>query len=271
MTFDWRTSAIAAGAAFILSLLVGGVGGVAFGALILRAVIGAVVFGVGAAVVSLIIDRYLPDLKQSLSAPGGGESEEPPGSRVDIVVDDEEGPDGAPEADFELEEAEEPGELGDAAPADEWEPEREAEWQPEEPPGTQPAGDAQAGERQPEAGHADERSVEERPTREGPADGGPTETADAPEFTPGIQAERVHEATPEGERSGAAEELEEVPPETAEDTPEVASAGSLPDIEGFSGSFAESSEVDEAEESGNAGEDASTMARAIRTVLKREE
>jgi hypothetical protein len=232
MRFDWRASAVAATAALVLSLFSGIIGGVAFGTLIVRAIIGAVVFGAGAAGVSYVIDRYIPDLKKSMQ--GGGEPAEPrgtTGNQVDIVVDDEVDTDGLAASDFELEEAEESGAAADAS--------------------------SEPGE--------DERAAE---------DG----------FTPGLAAERV-------QSDGAEEEIAELEEADAggvgeapqngrdasesvdEQTPETASTGSLPDIEGFSGDFSEApaSDSDDEDTSEASGEDPQMMARAIRTVLKREE
>ncbi|MFW5718336.1 MAG: hypothetical protein ACOC0E_12925, partial [Spirochaetota bacterium] len=65
----------------------------------------------------------------------------------------------------------------------------------------------------------------------------------------------------------------EAPEDLEEAAPEAASTGSLPDIEGFSGDFsgAPMDDSEDEESSGDSGEDPEVMARAIRTVLKREE
>jgi hypothetical protein len=249
MRFDWRASAIAAGAAFILSFLVGILGGVSFGALVLRAVLSALAFGAGAVVVSLIVDRYLPDLKQSLTAPKT-DAEAKPGSRVDIVVDDE-STGFVGEADgFELAETDEPGTVV----ADD---DAEAEPLDAEDPGDEVEGSLEPAE-------------EEAESESG--------------FTPGIAAERVESPAQPGEAAAAGDELEELEEADADDDgsdadgPDAdaatgdASAGNLPDIEGMSGSFADApGALDEVDGSGDSGEDPSMMARAIRTVLKREE
>ena len=68
MKIDWRVSAITAGSAFLLSILVGVIGDVSFGVLILRAIIAAIVFGAGATGATIIIDRYLPELRRASPA-----------------------------------------------------------------------------------------------------------------------------------------------------------------------------------------------------------
>lgn len=239
MRIDWRASAVAAGVAFLLSFLTGIIGGVSFGALLVRAILGAIVFGAGAAGVSYLIDRFLPDLKESLASGGSGQAR-PSGGRVNIVVDDES--DGGPfeSNDFDLEEADEPdsdesyGSESDAGVAD----------------ANDIDDDAETGELE-EAEPMDAELLE------------PEEDDRA--FRPGIAARRVETGGPDEE----VEDLEEAVPE--ETAPEAASSDSLPDIEGFSGSFADAPPEELREDSNASGEDPGIMARAIRTVLKREE
>ncbi|MFW5742139.1 MAG: hypothetical protein ACOC2D_02605 [Spirochaetota bacterium] len=264
MRFDWRASAVAATVAFVLSVFSGTIGGVAFGALIVRAAIGAVVFGAGAAGVSYVIDRYIPDLKKSMQ--GGGEPAEPrgtTGNQVDIVVDDDVDTDGLTANDFELEEAEDAEAAADASsePAED-----DSEWRAdaEEADGLD-AVDATTSSTDQTAPSPDERASESG-------------------FTPGLAAQRVHTGDAEEEIA----ELEEAEsdgvgeaPQNGGDasesvderTPEAASTASLPDIEGFSGDFSEApaSDSDDEDTSEGSGEDPQMMARAIRTVLKREE
>jgi hypothetical protein len=83
MKIDWRVSAIAAGSAFFLSVLVGVIGNVSFGMLILRATIAAALFGAGAIGLTIIIDRFLPELRGAASATAAS----PDGNSVDIVVE----------------------------------------------------------------------------------------------------------------------------------------------------------------------------------------
>lgn len=248
MKFDWRASAFAAGAAFLLSILAGIISGVPFGALMLRAVLGAVVFAAGAAGVSVLIDRFLPDLKQSLANPGARKEAAPSGGRVDIVVEDE--PFGGASGGFELEETHDGADELSAATG----------------PMRAPASfDDEDADEVGELESAEDDADDHEPTPDAAEDGDA-----AGEFTPGLAAERVHTVAEDGhaEARGA-----RAPGGVTEAMPEVASAGSLPDIEGFSGSFSEpggGAQVEEEPTSGSS-DDASTMARAIRTVLKREQ
>ncbi len=219
MSVDWRAGAFAAGAAFILSLLAGLFGGVSFGALVFRAIIGAVIFGAGAMGVSLLVDRYLPELKTSAGndTPAGA-PEDRPGGRVDITVDDS--MDADVDSSFALEGESEEFESGIAAEEVHAEPDiAEAELVDED---------------------EDEDEDEE-------------EVADL-------------------EEADESDEERDSDRSVGESVPEAGSAQSLPDIEGFSGSFAEvPAEAEELDGAQRSGEDPSIMARAIRTVLKREE
>lgn len=85
MKIDWRVSTIVAGAAFVLSALIGLIGNVSFGALLVRALLSAAAFGAGAIGLRFVIDRFLPELLAA-SPP---ETEAEPGKSVDIVVDGE--------------------------------------------------------------------------------------------------------------------------------------------------------------------------------------
>ena len=70
----------------------------------------------------------------------------------------------------------------------------------------------------------------------------------------------------------AGEDEESGDPGAPDDVAGITSAESLPDIEGFSGSFAETPiEPEEPPDSAESDEGPSMMARAIRTVLRREE
>ena len=101
MELNWRVSAVCAAAAFFISLLFGIGGGVQFGALILRAFIGAIVFAVLGAVGHQLMQKFLPELFQMTSA---GETRS--GENIDIVIQDREDSDS--EA-GESVQAEEPG------------------------------------------------------------------------------------------------------------------------------------------------------------------
>lgn len=84
--FDVKIASAAAGAAFILSLLVGLFSGVGFGMALLRALfLGAAFFGLAAGA-QFAVGRFLPELS------GKGEGEDPDdalGSRVDLSVGDD--------------------------------------------------------------------------------------------------------------------------------------------------------------------------------------
>lgn len=195
MKIDWRVSAVAGGAAFGLSLLVGVFGGVAFVALILRASLAALVFAAGSVGVGLIIDRFLPELRQAPGAqPGVAES-----AGVDIVV---EGDDDIAELSAGFGES---GAVRDAVDADGGEPI------------TDPA-----------------------------VPDGAVEDAEVVEEVESVEDESVAE---EGD-----------------------AAGELPNVDAMTDSFTEVPLAEEAvAEPLDSGEDPALMARAIRSVLKREE
>ena len=199
MKIDWRISAIAAGSAFLLSVVIGVIGNVSFGVLILRAVTAAGVFGVGAIGVTIVIDRYLPELRRASAASAGSAT----GNTVDIVVEGEDG--------FETV-ADGPDENG------------------EEP---------------------------------GVVDNG---VGELPDDDPDGVLEEVEESAGSGETmtseiDGEVEEIEE-----------IASGDELPNVDSMADSFTEIPlGEDSGDESLDSGEDPELMARAIRTVLKREE
>lgn len=216
MRIEWRMIAAVAGAAFVLSALVGVIGGVSFGVLLLRALVIAAVFAGGSLGVGFAVDHFLPELHQSTAAAGEKES----GGTVDIVVDDDLLTDDSLSAQLPEETADNSEDVDDAAEL------------------------AQAG---------DDESTDEGEllAEESPATG---------TFSPGIQATEV------GSSGSEEEEVEEL----AEDT----DAEALPDMDRMSGSFVAPPEAGESagpEESGSTGGDPSIMARAIQTVLKREE
>lgn len=194
MKIDWRRSAIAATAAFVLSVLVGIIGGVSFLAVLLRATIGGIVFGAGAIGISALIGRFLPELR----APSDQGPADAPGGKLDIVVGDE-------------------VELSGG------ETEAETEWSGIAPEELEP-------------GDEEERS----------------------DYTSEDQAAEASEAD-------GAEEIE-----TLE---EVDSADGLPEVEGFAESFTSESlaSAGPAELRSDTGNDPATIAKAIRTVLKRDQ
>ena len=88
MDRDLRASLIASGAAAVLSMIVGIVSGVEFFVLLLRALVGGLLFGGLVYGAFFLLRRYVPDL---VASPEKTESEVEPelGSKVDIVLQGE--------------------------------------------------------------------------------------------------------------------------------------------------------------------------------------
>jgi hypothetical protein len=86
MELNWRWGALAGAAAFLVSLFFGVLAGVFLGPLVLRALIGGIVFAVIGMACSELVNRFLPELVEpearSAAADGSGEN-------VDIVIQDE--------------------------------------------------------------------------------------------------------------------------------------------------------------------------------------
>lgn len=201
---SWKASAFVGGAAFLLSVIVGALGGVAFGAILVRAFIAAILFAGGTAGGQIVIRRYLPEL----ASPATESAPDPEvGRTVDVVVDDEvdlaEGE--------EIEDSEEV--IGEAEFADD-----EAQY----------------------AGDDSDEQVEEldEVSEDQPSDGDPA---------------------PEGE---LIEESEEVP---------KSGAANLPDLGSYEDSFVQSEGGFADAPETQSGDDPKIMAKAIRTILKREE
>ena len=206
MKIDWRVSAITAGAAFLLSVLVGVIGDVSFGVLILRAIIAAIVFGAGATGLTIVIDRYLPELRRTSPASAASVN----GNTVDIVVEGDDEletvADGSDEADLQSDAIDSEG-----------------------------------------ANEGAGLSIDDS--------GGVLEEV---EESDGI-SENASVAT-----DGEVEEIEEIE--------EIASVDDLPSVDSMADSFTEIPlGEDPVADSSESGEDPALMARAIRTVLKREE
>ncbi len=222
MSVNWKTSAIVGGSAFVLSALVGLIGGVGFGTLLLRAVIGAALFAAGAAAVGVVIERFLPELRSTAdAAPAPAES-----GRVDIVVDDDLSSDAYTPG----------GNLDD---------------------GSAESGDAYGSDAD------DDGSLAVSPD-------------DTGEFDDGV-------GSPGRSEGGAIDddEPEELEAVDVDGTPERGAgsddAGNLPDMDRMSESFQSGiagvvdARTEGVDGDGRSGEDPSLMARAIRTVLKREQ
>jgi hypothetical protein len=87
--FDIKTSAIAAGIAFILSLLIGMLSGASFPILIVRPLIFGALFFVAAALIYNLISRFLPELLSEGGFEAIGNDDIPhPGSRVNITEEE---------------------------------------------------------------------------------------------------------------------------------------------------------------------------------------
>jgi hypothetical protein len=196
MKIDWRVSAIAAGAAFFLSVLVGVIGNVSFGMLILRAIIAGALFGAGAIGLTIIIDRFLPELRRAAS-PSAAASD---GNSVDIVVEGGDGFESVMDGSDELDDTLDAVDTGSEADN---------------------------------------------------SDGLLEEVEESDDIDDGTTVE-------------AAEELEEVE--------EVSAGNGLPNVDSMSDSFTEAPLGEESiSDVSDSGGDPALMARAIRTVLKREE
>jgi len=84
MEIDWRFGAGCATAAFVISVLFGIIGGVQFGALVLRALLGALIFAVLGIGCHRLMKSFLPELFE-LSK----EEKRETGETVDIVIQDD--------------------------------------------------------------------------------------------------------------------------------------------------------------------------------------
>jgi hypothetical protein len=191
---------IAGVGAMAIALLAGIIGGVAFGTLLLRAILGGLIFVIGAMAVQLLVRRFLPELIEL----SGGSSSGDVGGRVDMVVDE----------DIDL-----------LTPV-------------EEPAFGEDQDDTDA-EEVSEIGEDDEELVEE-----------------------------VSEV-------GQGDDVESPVPPRVPDV-DVSSVDKLPDLDGFVDSFQDDGTVEivDEDEDGVAmpgGQDAQTIAKAIQTVMKRDE
>ena len=83
MQNNWKVIAVFGGIGFVISLLAGVLGGVAFTTILWRSILGAAGFGALGFGITYLIDKYLPELT-------GAEGEPEPGAGgVDIVIEDE--------------------------------------------------------------------------------------------------------------------------------------------------------------------------------------
>jgi hypothetical protein len=94
MEINWKISAVFASAALIVSIASGLLGGVGFGLVIVRALVGAILFALIGGGISLAISKFLPELLESNKAPStDDEAAEDEylssGSEINIVLPDE--------------------------------------------------------------------------------------------------------------------------------------------------------------------------------------
>ncbi len=191
---------IAGVGATVIALLAGIIGGVAFGTLLLRAILGGLIFAVGAMAVQLLVRRFLPELIELSGGPSFGDV----GGRVDMVVDE----------DIDL-------------------------LTPVEEPIFGEDQDERSAEGVSEIGEGDEELVEE-----------------------------VSEV-------GQGEDVESPVPPRVPDV-DISSVDKLPDLDGFVDSFQDDGTVEIVDEDDDGvampgGQDAQTIAKAIQTVMKRDE
>lgn len=234
-----KFAATAAAGALIVFFLIGVVSGVPIVSALLRAILSGILFGGGVLGVIVLAERFLPGLvPEDVPAEDGpaidhaDESrEEPaPGSRLNIVVDDESGIEDVPE---------------DAADED----------------------------------AADEDGLEEESVSENAPEMVPIDDESQPDDGEGL-VEEVQEQTAED-----AEEIMQAAIREEQDGIEIAGDRSefddIPDIGSFAGSFV-SSDYSENENggygvsgdgpaAGDAGNDPAQIARAIRTLLNKDE
>jgi hypothetical protein len=213
MSINWRVSAITAGGAFLLSMLVGVIGGVGFGAMLLRALLFGLLFGAASIGLTIAIGRFLPELMGAI----GSETSTGGSGSVDIVVDDD-------------------------ATADIY---RAAENDSGDQQGDEPPGDPDSGD---ESGAADSSASGELDS------GSLAEDQDIIVDEEAVDVEEVEDA----------EDVEEA---------DGSDTTGLPDLDSFSGSFTDGpTEPEELETSSlDSREDPAVLARAIQTVLKRQE
>jgi hypothetical protein len=241
---------IPAGSLFLLSFLTGIVSGVGFFTVLLRAFLFGAIFGAGGLGINLLVGRFLPELLEGLEGTGNESSEDEdsetgtPASTVDIVVEDDE--DGG-------EKLYSAGGGEDSSFVE--------EYTEEDSPSAAP----EAGQGSPE----DENSgASSSPSEEGDEESeiGELESVD----------EVVYEDEDKGNDSNrGGDEPEEL--ESADD----GSDAPLPDLDSFSDSFQSVADSqDEGTSRGGASmeidimgtqEDSATVAKAVRTIMKRDQ
>ncbi|MFP4382432.1 MAG: hypothetical protein ACLFST_13625 [Spirochaetia bacterium] len=244
---NWKIVAGAAAGAFLIAFIIAGVAGVGFGKMILRGFLGALVFGALGAGLSIVIARFLPELLTPQEQTSAEEDFKPKetGRNVDVVVENDEEI-GAGVYNLEVADDEELEEIAGDSTGD----------------SEEPAADLEPAEDLPESGEA-----------------GSGENVNFNEDTDDSLVEEVEELSPEEDDSE--EFRESIAAETVEPDDDVEN---LPDVDRFSGSFQDTLEQDEENEQEEPprkqfspeqenpfpDQDPETMARAIRTALKRD-
>jgi hypothetical protein len=270
---------MSAAAAFLLSLLAGVIGGVGFFTILFRAVAGAVVFGLLAGGIYILLERMIPELFE-LEGQGEYESEESAqtGGSVDITLGEDEEP--APSQPTRAEDASAAAEAEDGT-------DRAVSGASPDFGETPEFAAAQ------EDDSSDEGFIEELDEGE-PAPGGSGGTAGEEEKHGEQQPASVHteEGTESGSGGGA--EASEARPAAASsneetDFADAENVDTLPDLEDFADSF---EGVAASQEEGGGGEmgsytgggssssnvdvmgdhhDSETVAKAVRTLMKKDQ
>ena len=251
-----KFSAYFAGSAFVIALLTGALAGVGFGALLVRAVLGAIVFAALGYGVYIVISTRLPELLSAGAETTSAFQADGYGRNVDIVVDDDAEDDSLDDGeDDELPAAGESGDADTGVPA-----------------GVEQAAQAAApGDLEDDGEPGDLEEV---------AEDGESAAGDGDELV-----EEVEEvAAPAA--GGAPSDAEAATKNGTKDVDEN-SVDTLPDIGGFAGDFesegTEGAEVVEEDDSdGGFGgssraqakgieQDPEVIAKALKTVIKRDE
>jgi len=234
LTVNWKLAVGIGAAAFLLSVFSGVVGGVGFGAVIVRALLAGLVFAAVGVGLELVVRRFLPELIDA-------DTSSDLGSRVNIVVDDEE--DQLPAG------AEKPSVDGASDPGDE-------------------ATGARSGEESdPEDNWDDLENPEESLVQEVQEARGGEESVETSNTESGV-AEETAPSTESGESSST-----EQPSSVGTDE-----LDELPDVGRFAEDFTSDGTPQSPQDSGPSnsgsvesnGQDPAMIARALQTMLKRE-
>ncbi len=253
MRISWRTAAFAAGIGFVLSLFSGLIGGVTFGALLFRAVVAALIVGAGGVGIEQVLRRYLPEL---FSAATGAESPgEMQGGNVEIVLEEDE---------YSPHDEAPAGDSGGAAGEDRLPADRGDE--------AASASGARDESRRGSLGHLEDSLVDEvteelggeepESLREGDEDA---------EFIP-ADADDENESSRDGPSvSGWDDDEDDTDLSELDSLPDLESLGDFSKDVGTGGSAARSSGVGRSGGGDSPEQDPSVMAKALQTMLNRDE